>query len=87
MIRIAVRKGLVFTEIAMSIIQAVYENGVFRPTAPINLPEGTIVSVEALEVPNVEAVHSARQCVYESLSRSYEGGNPTDAERHNEHQP
>jgi len=30
----------------MNTIKAVYENGVFRPTVPVSLPEGCEVSVE-----------------------------------------
>ncbi len=33
----------------MNSIPAVYEHGVFRPTVPVNLPEGTRVSIPAPE--------------------------------------
>lgn len=32
-------------------IEAIYENGVFRPLQPVELPEGTMVSVEATPAP------------------------------------
>ena len=35
-------------------IQAVYENGVFRPTQPVALPEGCEVTVEPTTPPPVE---------------------------------
>ncbi len=70
----------------MKSIHAVYENGVFRPTEPVELPEGTPVSVEALDMP-LDAAQAARQRVYDILSRSYDGGDPRAAELHNEHQP
>ena len=30
----------------MKTIQAIYENGVFRPTTPVDLPEGMVVRIE-----------------------------------------
>ncbi len=33
----------------MNTIPAVYEHGVFRPTVPVNLPEGTKVNIPAPE--------------------------------------
>lgn len=39
----------------MAIIRAIYENGVFRPTQPVSLPEGAEVVLEFEEVvePNI----------------------------------
>jgi predicted DNA-binding antitoxin AbrB/MazE fold protein len=71
---------------AMKSIHAVYENGVFRPTEPVELPEGTAVVVAADEL-GVAPAQAARDRVYENLSRSYLGGEPDESERHNEHQP
>jgi predicted DNA-binding antitoxin AbrB/MazE fold protein len=31
-------------------IQVIYENGVFRPLQPLDLPEGSIVWIEIIEV-------------------------------------
>lgn len=71
----------------MPTIPAIYENGVFRPTEPVALPEGTMVRVEMdLPISNDEP-DSPRKRVFEILSRSYETGDPRAAERHNEHQP
>jgi predicted DNA-binding antitoxin AbrB/MazE fold protein len=70
----------------MRTIHAIYEHGVFRPTEPVELPEGTPVLVDASDAP-LDAVQAARQRVYENLSRSYDGGDPDESERHNEHQP
>ena len=70
----------------MSIISAVYENGVFRPTVPVALPEGTHVRVE-VEISRPSQPGATRQHVLEILGRSYETGDPRAAERHNEHQP
>lgn len=72
----------------MSTIRAIYENGVFRPTGPIDLPEGTVVEIEARPVevspsPPVDGLDA----VYEVLSRRHRSGRHDLAERHDEHQP
>lgn len=76
----------------MSAIHAIYENGVFRPTEPVDLPEGCEVIVEprAIEiVPGREASPAVDGLddVYEILGRRYRSGHSDTAERHNEHQP
>ena len=71
----------------MSTIHAIYENGVFRPTTPVDLPEGTPVRVEPqpLGEPPRPSPHLRR--IYELLSESFDTGDPYLSERHNEHQP
>ena len=69
----------------MPIITAVYENGVFRPTGPVDLPEGSTVRVEPDAVLTSE--QAARERVVANLSRSYDTGDPEAAARHNEHRP
>jgi predicted DNA-binding antitoxin AbrB/MazE fold protein len=77
----------------MATITAIYENGVFRPTEPVDLPEGTTVQVLAPDgMLNVRALvppgtdeDSIR--VYEILARRFDSGHHDTAERHNEHQP
>ncbi len=65
--------------------QAVFEGGVFRPTQPVDLPDGSVVTVNpADESPEVEA-HRLR--VIELLSQSFNTDQPDLAARHNEHQP
>jgi predicted DNA-binding antitoxin AbrB/MazE fold protein len=77
----------------MKFITAVYEHGIFRPTAPVDLPEGTTVLVQtALESLNVRALAPPgtgedQIRIYECLAQSYETGDPGAAARHNEHQP
>lgn len=67
-------------------VTAVYENGVFRPTGPVSLPEGAAVRFVPEVVPAAEAeVHRLR--VYELLGQSFDLGDPDLAARHNEHQP
>ena len=34
----------------MESIRRIYENGVFRPTTPVNLPEGTEVSIDTVPI-------------------------------------
>lgn len=75
----------------MATITAIYENGVFRPLGPVELPEGSTVRIEPLAAPPSatrtpeEEAHLDR--IYEILSRRHSGGDPQAAERHNEHQP
>jgi predicted DNA-binding antitoxin AbrB/MazE fold protein len=64
-------------------VRAIYENGVFRPVKPVNLPEKTEVEVtmpDDKERANQGAINSI-------LRRSYPSGQSDVAERHNEHQP
>lgn len=77
----------------MKAIPAVYEKGVFRPTVPVNLPEGTLVQLSAtpgtIDVQTLVPVGTADEQIeiYECLAKSYETGDPEAAARHNEHQP
>ena len=73
----------------MSVIHAIFENGVFKPTEPVNLPERSPVEVHVVGTPlpvaNGEAdVH--RKEVFEILSRDYDTGQTDAAARHDEHQ-
>jgi len=74
-------------------IRAIYQNGVFRPTEPVKLPEGTVVQVQAPDdVVDVRALvppgtDEGLIRVYEILGRRYASGHHDTAERHNEHQP
>jgi predicted DNA-binding antitoxin AbrB/MazE fold protein len=70
----------------MSTIRAIYENGVFRPTEPVQLPERCEVEFE----PRVLGPGQRRASldeIYEILSKRYNSGESDVAERHNEHQP
>jgi len=78
----------------MKTIRAVYENGVFRPTESIELPENSLVEFEprALEQvpsssPETQSQRDAMRGVYEILSRRHQGDDPEISARHNEHQP
>ena len=69
----------------MKTVQAVYEDGVFRPIGPVTLPEKTRVEFEprVLEPRQSEAMLE----VFEILSHSFDSGEHNLAARHNEHQP
>ena len=72
----------------MRTVHAIYERGVFRPTEPVDFPEGSRVVVEAeppAELPPID--DEGLDEIYAILSRRYSDGEPDDAARHNEHQP
>ncbi len=82
----------------MSTIPAIYENGVFRPTVPVDLPEGTAVLIEPVPPPGAAVSIDVRALVppgtdegliqiYEVLARRFDSGHHDTAERHNQHQP
>lgn len=81
----------------MSIIHAIYENGVFRPTEPVELPDKCrvefvpkVVEDETLIQAKIEELRKTNPAladVYEVLSHRHRSGCSNTAERHNEHQP
>lgn len=70
-------------------VRAVYKNGVFRPTEPVDLPEDA--EVEVVLPANFSArssdVDAGSEAVYAILNERYRSGRHDVAERHNEHQP
>ena len=73
-------------------IHAVYENGVFRPTEEVDLPENTPVEMElrvqaAVPAASAPPMSEGLARVYEVLGRRHRSGHTDTAERHNEHQP
>ncbi len=70
----------------MPIIRAIYENGVFRPLDPVDLPEGTEVELCVLRIVKQHAADDM-DAIYKILSERYESGHTDTAARHNEHQP
>ena len=70
----------------MNTIHAIYENGVFRPTEPVNLPEFCPVIVAPQPIAD-SARREAMARVYETLRERFDSGETDVAERHNEHQP
>ena len=73
----------------MATIHAVYENGVFRPREPVQLPEACEVEFEPrLVAPSVPAaVDGPLKGVYAVLSQRFASGETDVAARHDEHQP
>jgi predicted DNA-binding antitoxin AbrB/MazE fold protein len=69
----------------MTVIHAIFKNGVFTPTEPVYLPESTPVEVHA---PNLPAGDDATlDALYAILSERYHSGRHDLAARHNDHQP
>ena len=76
----------------MTTIHAIYENGVFRPVEPVELPEHTAVEFEPrvstktldTEVPSMS---QGLAKVYAVLGERYSSAHSDTAERHDEHQP
>jgi predicted DNA-binding antitoxin AbrB/MazE fold protein len=71
-------------------VRAVYENGVFKPATPVDLPERSEVEIEILSSKGAtQPSHNAESTatVSEILSRRYRTGHVDAADRHDEHQP
>jgi predicted DNA-binding antitoxin AbrB/MazE fold protein len=71
-------------------IHAIYENGVFRPIEPVNLPERCEVEVDVRLVkaePTREPMSEGLAEIYAILGERYDSGHTDTAARHNEHQP
>lgn len=66
-------------------VRAIYENGIFRPTEPVNLPEHTPVEVTVPESDRQEPDNQSQ--IFAILRKSSSSGRSDVAERHNEHQP
>lgn len=67
-------------------IQAVYENGVFRPTETVDLPDPCRVEVDVRQLGQQPEIPTLDD-VYAILGRRHSSGEHDLAERHNEHQP
>jgi len=67
-------------------IRAVYENGVFRPTVPVELPEHSEVEFEPRLVAQ-DGRQPKLDEVYAVMSERYSSGETDVASRHDEHQP
>jgi predicted DNA-binding antitoxin AbrB/MazE fold protein len=67
-------------------IHAIYENGVFRPVEPVDLPERCEVEVEVRQVKE-QPTKPTLDDVYAILSKRFNSGDSDVAVRHNDHQP
>jgi predicted DNA-binding antitoxin AbrB/MazE fold protein len=74
-------------EANMSIVHAIFENGVFRPTEKVLLPELCEVEFEPRVVGRDDIPKTGLAGVYEVLGRRFDSGEHDVAARHNEHQP
>jgi predicted DNA-binding antitoxin AbrB/MazE fold protein len=70
----------------MSIIHAIYENGVFRPMQPVSLRDPCEVEIEISAV-RTETERPSLDDVYAILGRRHSSGEHDVAVRHDEHQP
>jgi predicted DNA-binding antitoxin AbrB/MazE fold protein len=67
-------------------IHAIYENGVFRPIQPVDLPDRCEVEVEVRTI-KMEQQQPSLDDVYAILGRRHGSGEHDVAARHDEHQP
>lgn len=70
----------------MKTVHAIYENGVFRPEKPVELPEHCRVAFEPRMLAD-GAEKPPLDDVYAVLNKRFASGESDVAERHNEHQP
>ena len=69
----------------MQTIRAIYENGVFRPLGPVDLPEGALVEFEVVMVG--EPGGGSMDEIYRILDKRFVTGDHDAAARIDEHQP
>lgn len=67
----------------MSTIHATFEDGVFRPREPVELPDGSEVEFEPRIVRPNDNENDALARVYELLAKRFESGEHDLAARHN----
>lgn len=68
------------------IIHTVYEDGVFRPTEAVEIPENSEVEVEIRVIKQGPKVPSLDE-VYAILGERFDSGEHDVAARHDEHRP
>ena len=71
----------------MTTIDAVYKDGIFRPTERVELPNDCRVRLQVEPIEPTPDESKAMDAVYEIMSRRFHSGRHDLAERHNEHQP
>jgi predicted DNA-binding antitoxin AbrB/MazE fold protein len=71
----------------MTIIDAIYKNGMFQPTEPVELPDDCRVRLQVETIGATPDDSQNMDAVYEIMSRRFRSGRHDLAERHNEHQP
>jgi predicted DNA-binding antitoxin AbrB/MazE fold protein len=71
----------------MKIIHAVYEKGVFRPTEPVDLPDGCEVTVEPKSAAEPVDLSPHQRRIRDLLRQPIDTDDPGLSGRHDEHQP
>ena len=71
----------------MSVIHAIFEDGVFKPQDPVHLPERTQVEFEPRVIEPHSEDRANQEAIYALLRESFASGETDVAERHDEHQP
>jgi predicted DNA-binding antitoxin AbrB/MazE fold protein len=71
----------------MRTVHAIFENGVFRPCEPVELPEGSEVEFDPRIIRAGSGDGDALSRVYDILGQRFESGEHDVSARHNEHQP
>jgi predicted DNA-binding antitoxin AbrB/MazE fold protein len=70
----------------MGTIEAIFENGVFRPVVPVVLPDKSRVQLQIVNGTPPDTDDGMDE-IYAILDRRYSTGITDLAARHNEHQP
>ena len=72
----------------MITIHAIFKDGVFHPSEPVELPDGSEVVFEPRIVNgSCDPPGDLLSKIHEILGRRFDSGDRYGAERHNEHQP
>lgn len=72
---------------SQTIHRAIIQNGVAVPVEPLQVADGTEVTVTILSKSGDTLPSQNQKDIFEILSRRYNGGEKDVAARHNEHQP
>jgi predicted DNA-binding antitoxin AbrB/MazE fold protein len=72
-------------------LRAIYQDGVFKPAGPVDLPDESVVELQATLVETGDSSQvrglGAQTEIMDILSRRYNTGQTDAAARHDEHQP
>ena len=71
----------------MASVHAVFENGIFRPIHPVELPDHCEVEFEPRVIESGATDTNSIERLYDILSERFASGQTDVAARHNEHQP
>ena len=71
----------------MTTVHAIFEDGVFRPCEPVELPDGCEVEFDPRIVGGADGGCDSLSRIYQILGKRFDSGEREVAARHNEHQP